>query len=271
MQWPDLEAALSVLGPAADVLEVGTGHGAMFGRLLGLLRQGARWRLTTIDADAAAVDAAQARVAALPAGIRRRVTARRSEIVDFASAGASGASGAPFHVVIASALLSAVPLVRPWGLLDVLAAMSALVAPGGMLFLEDYLPLAAPETAAAPAACGDGQTAAIATAALWRLYKAIAELSGTAHYQEVPPAWVAARLGDLGFGDVQVSTDERRQRRAPEELAGLVAQTVKRPAAIEEGLWFALDRCRRAQLEAIAAAGGLVQWSGWYRIRATRA
>jgi hypothetical protein len=86
----------------------------------------------------------------------------------------------------------------------------------------------------------------------------------------VPPAWVEARLRERGFQTVRIASDDRLQPRGLADLKGLATEKAARPAGVDEGLWFALDRYRRDRLQAVAAAGGLLQWSGWYRISARR-
>jgi len=268
MDWPQLDGLIAALPAEAAVLEVGTGHGALLGYLLSLLGSGGRFRLTTIDSSPDAATAAMARLGSTAAAVRQRVTVKQADVVDFAAAPAHIAS---YPLVVASALLSAVPLTRAWSLDDVVLSLAVLVKPGGTLLLEDYLPLA-PSSTAGAAGNGQADTLAAARAAreLWRWYKAVAELDGLPHYEEVPPAWVRKRLLEHGFCAVEVSTDERQVSRGLDDLRVLDAERLARPESIDPALWFALDRYRRDRLRVLADAGGLVQWSGWYRIRATR-
>jgi SAM-dependent methyltransferase len=267
MDWPQLESLVAGLSVDARVLEVGTGQGALLGHLLSLLGGGS-WRLVTIDVAPHAIAAAEARLRAAAAAVRERVVVKQADVLDFA---ATPANQGDFAVVVASALLSAVPLTRAWSLNDVLASLAKLVGPDGILLLEDYLPLA---PAIAACATGndhvDGLCAARAAREIWRWYKAVAELDGAPHYEEVPPSWVRTRLLEHGFRAVEVSTDDRQVPRGRDDLRLLAAEQLARPESIDQALWFALDRYRRDRLRVLVDAGGLVQWSGWYRICATR-
>jgi len=266
--WPQLDSVVAGLLADDTVLEVGTGHGALLGELLSLLGDGGGWRLVTIDVSSHAVAAAAARLRPTPAAVRRRVTVKQADVLDFA---ATPANNGDFAVVVASALLSAVPLARAWSLDDVLTSLATLVRPGGTLLLEDYLPLAPSMSAGASESDQtDEFCAARAARELWRWYKAVAELDGAPHYDEVPPAWVRARLLERGFHTVEVSTDDRQGPRGLDDLRLLDAERLVRPESVDQALWFALDRYRRDRLRLLAAGGGLVQWSGWYRICATR-
>ncbi len=279
MEWPELANALHGLGAGARVAEIGTGHGALFAYLLELLRVSRQWRLATVDIAPEPVAAALHRIGDLPKRYRSRVTAIQRDATELAR---DPAFHGRFSIVCSSALLSALPLAKPWAAGEILRACRDLLCPGGMLFIEDYLPLpparplqpstplpSAGQPAGSPAGAGrPGPTVAPEVArALWRLDKAVAELAGLAHYVEVPPEWVASRLGELGFGEVRVSMDERQEMRGGEELAAYLRLPAERPGALDPSLWLALDRYRR-DLLALAASEGLAQWSGSYRVSA---
>ncbi len=276
MEWPELSKAVAALSGPAEVIEVGTGRGALFSYLVDLLAAGrGNWRLITIDLARGPVDSATAKVRTMPGPVRNRLRAIQADVLRLA---ADPAYQSRFSLICASALLSAVPLARPWGVGDVLRACRDMLAPGGMLFLEDYLPLPpASQISAVPIAAPAGTPVAAAgptgaadvARALWRWYKAVAELCGLPHYTEVPPGWLVARLGELGFDRVRVSMDERQEQRGGEELWEYLREPVSSPPALDERLWMALDRYRR-DLLARTAASGLVQWSGAYRVSARR-
>jgi len=260
--WPDLDLALRGVGrldPPAEVLEAGTGQGGMLSYLLELLAQSrSTWRLTTVDVSPSAAEAARRRIGRLPSSLAARVTVTCEDVVNV-----SLRAGAAYDVVVASALLSAVPLHRPFAQERVLASLARLVRPGGRLFVEDYLPLAYPS-----GPTGDPADPAETARALWRLDQAVAVLAGRPHYAEIPAAEVRQRLREMGF-DVEVSLDERQAGRSDEALLGVMRSSMERPVHLDEALWAALDRYRRRLLATIADTG-LVQWSGWYRLSAVK-
>jgi hypothetical protein len=133
LDWPELVAAVAALDSADAVLEAGTGSGAMFRHLLRLLCAGGEWTLTTVDADRAALDFARTRIGRLPRAARQRVTMVEADLVDYAR-GRAAVQPRGYRVVVASALLSAVPHVRPWGAYDVLASLASLVAAEGFFW-----------------------------------------------------------------------------------------------------------------------------------------
>jgi len=256
MEWPELESAVTSLASGATILELGTGQGSMFRYLAGLLARNPGCSLLTLDADPRAAEGARRHLRTLPPVLRQRISAVSAEIVDWA-----GSQRSSCHLVVASAFLSAVPLTRPFGLDEVIEAIGTLLLPSGMLFLEDYLPLPPP---------GLSAEAGSWACALWRWYKALAELAGLPHHVEWPPSWVAARLRERGFTCIRWVADERQPIRSDASWQAVVGgQCPGRPPGIDDGLWFALDRYRR-DLEARIGRCGLVQWSGSYRLRARR-
>src|SRR5690554_1017568 len=97
------------------VLEVGTGRGGMFRYLAGFGRANPATSLVTLDVDPAATDAANRCLEGLPSSARTRISALTCDLVDWVSENA-GMS----RLVVAAAFLSAVPLVRPFGIEEIL-------------------------------------------------------------------------------------------------------------------------------------------------------
>jgi len=255
--WSRLATQLADLPAGAAVLEVGTGGGALFGYLLDLLdRPGASWRLVTADCSAAACAAARARLASHPR-VAAKVQVIHADVVEMACGGLPGG----FDIVVASALLSAVPMASRWSQDRVIAALAGQVAVGGWLLVEDYLPLAPP---------GSLTVSAQATAQdLWRLHKALAELAGGRHYEELSPKYVADRLCEAGLQIVECGVDERLLPR-PLDLGELFEHGGgRRPEGLDPVLWAALDRYRRDLVRRLGTEGA-VQWSGWFRLVARK-
>lgn len=264
--WPELAEAVAALGERDRVLEAGTGRGSLFAYLLRLLdsrRQRDPFRplpqLVSVDIDPAAVAAALDRRLRFPVQTACAVKVVEADLCSYV-----GKPGPRFNLLCASAFLSAVPRAGEPGLDRVLESFREALVPGGRLLIEDYLPLRPARPSTAP------PDAAELAQMLWRLDKAIAELSGRRHHQEWPPAWLAGRLEATGFSSVNWVADERQHPRSDETLAELLeSATPVRPQACDPALWLALDRHRRDLLSQIAAHG-LVQWSGSYRLSAVR-
>lgn len=255
--WPRLGTLLAGLPAGATVLEVGTGGGAFFSHLLDLLdRPNASWRLVTADCSAAACASARERLASRPR-LAREVDIIHMDVAEMVPGGSSRG----FDIVVASALLSAVPVASRWSQDRVIAALAGQVGAGGWLLVEDYLPLAPP---------GSLATSASSTAQdLWRLHKALAALAGRRHYEELGPRYVVDRLGEAGLQVVECGVDERLLPRSLDLEELLELGGGRRPDGLDPALWAALDRYRRDLVRRLGCEGA-VQWSGWFRLVARK-
>jgi SAM-dependent methyltransferase len=238
------------------MLEVGTGQGSMLSYLIGLLGSSRSITLTTVDIDPQACARARERLSARRHSLRSRVEVVQADVVDWAPA-----EQGVFGLAVASALLSAVPLARPFGTEPVLEAIGTALRSGGLLFLQDYLPLPPP---------GSQAGAAALASAIWRWHKAVAELSGIPHYAELPVQWVSAALELRGFTDIRWVADDRRVPRSASCCGALLSEEgPTRQHCLDEAIWSAMDRYRRDLLRKLAEQG-LVQWSGSYRLTARK-
>ncbi|MGC1119725.1 MAG: methyltransferase domain-containing protein [Candidatus Methanofastidiosia archaeon] len=95
--------------------------------------------------------------------------------------------------IVSHSTVSSIPAETPFRVLQVFKEFFRVLKPDGILLIIDYYPL---ESAAVKNKADE-----IAQDA-WRTYKAVAELVGDHHHEELPPEWVCEILKDIGFKDL---------------------------------------------------------------------
>ena len=104
--------------------------------------------------------------------------------------------------IVSHATVSSIPSETPFMLYNVFREFYRVLIPQGFILIFDYYPL--------EEAVIKGKADKIAEEA-WRTYKAVAELLGDYHHEELPPEWVCKTLTEVGFTDVSYKkVSERR-------------------------------------------------------------
>lgn len=125
--------------------------------------------------------------------------------------------------IISHATLSSVPAETPFMLYDVFKEFYRVLKPHGFILIFDYYPLK--EAAIRRKADKIAEEA-------WRTYKAVAELLGDYHHEELPPEWVCKTLTEVGFQDVK--SEKVSERRLSETFGEYVENMLDYVKEIED-------------------------------------
>lgn len=103
----------------------------------------------------------------------------------------------------------------------------------------------------------------------WRFYKAVSEIKGTPHYQELPPNLIVQWLKDLGFYDVRqemlVSREKLEWEKGFEEYYSNMKEEI---AEIKDSRIRKVFQQNLEQLKKEIKTDGATSWSGIYLIQA---
>ncbi|MBU7016581.1 MAG: methyltransferase domain-containing protein [Theionarchaea archaeon] len=157
--------------------------------------------------------------------------------------------------IVSHATLSSIPSETPCMLYDVFKEFYRILKPQGFILIFDYYPL---EEAATR-----GKADKIAEEA-WRTYKAVAELLGDYHHEELPPEWVCKTLAEVGFQDV--TYEKVSERRLSETFGEYVENMLEYVKEIEDkGLRNAFEK-KVQQLAKDAKKYGKSDYSDTYGV-----
>lgn len=164
-----------------------------------------------------------------------------------------------FRAVVADQLISSLQEVRPFSHLKFLSEVKRVLSRGGLLFLIDYgeeeEPLSRRDEIAIKA---------------WRLYKAVMDLLGEKHYEEVPLDVLVYWLKQAGFEVIaKERVMERKEMDWKEDFIDFVENLLELLDELDEPLRNAfLEEVKRLALE--ARREGVSSWSDLYMIVALR-
>lgn len=103
----------------------------------------------------------------------------------------------------------------------------------------------------------------------WRFYKAVSELKGVSHYQELPPNLIVEWLNDLGFDNVKHEVLVEREKlewdKGFEEYCGNMKEEI---AGIKDSIIRQFCQQKLDELKKEIDANGATSWSGIYLIQA---
>lgn len=181
------------------------------------------------------------------AGLIDRVRFQALDLLDLSRLGAT------VDAVICDSTLSAMGLSATAAVLE----WSRVLAPGGRVVLQDYLPQA-------PAAAVDEDLVNRA----WRLYKAVEVLSGRPHYEEASPRHWLDLLARQGYRLAWAGQDPRRATRSRESLTEWLDSPLDLSAIADPGLREAIAAADRDLRRDVRARGTMARWSGTFLILA---
>jgi ubiquinone/menaquinone biosynthesis C-methylase UbiE len=125
--------------------------------------------------------------------------------------------------IVSHATLSSIPAETPYILHNVFKEFYRVLKPHGFILIFDYYPL--------KEALIKGKADKIAEEA-WRTYKAVAELLGDYHHEELPPEWVCKTLSEVGF--TNVTCEKVSERRLSETFGEYVENMLEYVKEIED-------------------------------------
>jgi ubiquinone/menaquinone biosynthesis C-methylase UbiE len=161
--------------------------------------------------------------------------------------------------IVSHSTVSSIPPETPFMVLQVFREFFRVLKPEGILLIIDYYPL---ESAAVRSRADE-----IAQEA-WRTYKAVAELVGDHHHEELPPQWMCERLKDMGFKDVyHEKISDRELSESFEEYIETMIQYIKN---IEDDGLRSAFRKKILQLERDARMYGKSDYSSTYCVWGTK-
>jgi ubiquinone/menaquinone biosynthesis C-methylase UbiE len=161
--------------------------------------------------------------------------------------------------IVSHSTVSSIPAETPFMVLQVLREFFRVLKPDGILLIIDYYPL---ESAAVKREADE-----IAQEA-WRTYKAVAELVGDHHHEELPPEWICETLRDIGFKNVHhEKISERELSETFEEYIENMLQYIK--TIEDDGLRSAFHK-KILQLERDARMYGKSDYSSIYCVWGTK-
>ncbi|MBU6996958.1 MAG: methyltransferase domain-containing protein [Theionarchaea archaeon] len=161
--------------------------------------------------------------------------------------------------IVSHSTISSIPAETPFKVQQVFKEFFRVLNPGGILLIIDYYPL---------------ESAAVRTKAdeiaqdAWRTYKAVAELVGDHHHEEVPPEWVCETLRDTGFKDVY--HEKISERELSDTFEEYIENMLHYISNIEDDELSRAFRMKILKLERDARMYGKSEYSSTYCIWATK-
>ncbi|MBU7038782.1 MAG: class I SAM-dependent methyltransferase [Theionarchaea archaeon] len=166
---------------------------------------------------------------------------------------------ASIDAIVSHSTVSSIPAETPFKVLQVFKEFFRVLKPDGILLIIDYYPL---ESAAVKNKADE-----IAQDA-WRVYKAVAELVGDHHHEELPPEWICETLHDIGFKDI--SHEKISERKLSESFGEYIENMLMYISNIkDDGLRNAFKK-KILQLEKDARLYGKSEYSSVYCVWGAR-